>query len=86
VRYLLVGGTRQRDFGGIHFEPRKVLKNAQTPTSQVHAVLGALTERTTPSPEEKTTTMLTKLLHVTETFSNDKKHDLPEYLPSSHQG
>jgi hypothetical protein len=40
VRYPLVGGTRQRHFAGINFKPRKLLKNAQTPTSRVHAVLG----------------------------------------------
>ena len=43
-RYLLVGGTRQRYFVGINFKPRKTLENAQTPTSQVHALLGALPE------------------------------------------
>jgi hypothetical protein len=35
-RYLLVGGTRQRDFVGIHFQPRKMPENAATPTRQVH--------------------------------------------------
>jgi hypothetical protein len=40
-RYPLVGGTRQHRFDGINFKPRKLLKNAQTPTSRVHAVLGA---------------------------------------------
>jgi hypothetical protein len=44
VRYLLVGGMRRRYFVGIHFKPRKTLENAQTPTSQVHALLGALFE------------------------------------------
>jgi hypothetical protein len=39
VRYPLVGGTRQRHFSGIHSKPRKVLENAPTPTSRVHAVL-----------------------------------------------
>jgi hypothetical protein len=39
-RYPLVGGTRQRHFAGTSFKPRKVLENAQTPTSRVHAVLG----------------------------------------------
>jgi len=41
-RYPLVGGTRQRRFGGTSLEPRKLLENAQTPTSRVHAVLGSL--------------------------------------------
>ena len=40
LRYPLVGGTRQRHFGGTNFKPRKVPENAQTPTSRVHAVLG----------------------------------------------
>jgi hypothetical protein len=38
-RYPLVGGTRQRHFAGTNFKPRKLPKNAQTPTSRVHAVL-----------------------------------------------
>ena len=40
-RYPLVGGTRGRHFDGTHFKPRKPLKNAPTPTSRVHAVLGS---------------------------------------------
>jgi len=42
LRYPLVGGTRQRYFAGTNFKPRKLLENAQTPTSRVHAVLGGL--------------------------------------------
>ena len=42
LRYPLVGGTRQRYFDGINFKPRKLLENAQTPTSRVHAVLGGV--------------------------------------------
>jgi len=45
LRYPLVGGTRQRRFDGTSFKPRKLLENAATPTSRVHAVLAALTER-----------------------------------------
>jgi len=41
-RYPLVGETRQRRFDGIHFKPRKTPENAQTPTSRVHALLGAV--------------------------------------------
>jgi hypothetical protein len=41
-RYPLVGGTRQRHFTGTHSKPRKMPENAQTPTSRVHAVLGAI--------------------------------------------
>jgi len=40
-RYPLVGGMRQRHFTGTNFKPHKVLENAETPTSRVHAVLGA---------------------------------------------
>jgi len=40
LRYPLVVGTRQRHFTGTNFKPRKVLENAPTPTSRVHAVLG----------------------------------------------
>ena len=43
-RYPLVGGTTERRFGGTSFKPRKLLENAQTPTSRVHTVLGALIE------------------------------------------
>jgi len=42
LRYPLVGGTRYRHFAGTHSKPRKVLENAQTPTSRVHAVLANL--------------------------------------------
>jgi hypothetical protein len=38
--YPLVGGTRKCHFAGTSFKPRKLLENAQTPTSRVHAVLG----------------------------------------------
>jgi hypothetical protein len=41
LRYPLVGGTRERQFDGINFKAHKLLENAQTPTSRVHAVLGA---------------------------------------------
>src|SRR5688572_9893523 len=40
-RYPLVGGTRERHFAGTNLQPRKLLKNAATPTSRVHALLGA---------------------------------------------
>jgi hypothetical protein len=45
-RYPLVGGTRQRYFDGTNFKPHKVLENAQTPTSRVHAVLGGFLRQT----------------------------------------
>jgi len=41
LRYPLVGGTRQRQFGGTNFKPHKLPENAQTPTRRVHAVLGS---------------------------------------------
>jgi hypothetical protein len=47
LRYPLVGGMRQRHFAGTSFKPNKLLENAQTPTSRVHAVLGAFLLRTT---------------------------------------
>jgi hypothetical protein len=43
VRYPLVGGTGQHHFAGTNFKPQKLPENAPTPTSRVHAVLGALT-------------------------------------------
>src|SRR6266498_82463 len=39
VRYPLVGGTRGRHFAGTNLKPCKLPKNAQTPTSRVHALL-----------------------------------------------
>jgi hypothetical protein len=39
LRYLRVGGTRERHFDGANFKPHKLLENAQTPTRRVHAVL-----------------------------------------------
>jgi hypothetical protein len=41
MRYPRVGGTRERQFAGTSFEPRKLPENAATPTRRVHAVLGA---------------------------------------------
>ena len=41
MRYPLVGGTRERHFDGTRLEPRKLLENAQTPASRVHAVLAS---------------------------------------------
>jgi len=50
-RYLLVGGTRERHFDGANLKPRKLLENAQTPTTiapadyagvRVHAVLAGV--------------------------------------------
>jgi len=54
LRYPLVGGTRQRRFDGTRLEPRKLPENAATPTSRVHAVLGALLE-CQPGPLEQDT-------------------------------
>ncbi len=39
-RYPRVGGTRQRQFAGTNLKPRKLPKNAVTPTRRVHAMLG----------------------------------------------
>ena len=49
VRDPLVGGRRERRFDGTSFKPRKLLENAQTPTSRVHAVLGSDGLRTATS-------------------------------------
>ena len=52
LRYPLVGGTRQHHFDGTNSEPRKLLENAQTPTSRVHAVLARFMDRNvTPTLE-----------------------------------
>ncbi len=40
LRYLRVGGRRQRRFAGTSLQPRKPPENAATPTRRVHAVLG----------------------------------------------
>jgi hypothetical protein len=40
ARYPRVGVTRERRFAGTNFKPHKLLENAATPTSRVHAVLG----------------------------------------------
>jgi hypothetical protein len=53
-RYPLVGGTRERHFGRINLKPQKLPENAQTPTSRVHAVLGALTARQTQGSKTNT--------------------------------
>jgi len=45
LRYPRVGETRCSHFDGTSFKSRKVPENAQTPTSQVHALLGAFFER-----------------------------------------
>jgi hypothetical protein len=76
-----VGGLRERHFDGTNSKPRKVPENAQTPTSRVHAVLGALTERQTCYLEQTITANLTKLLQTARTLTTDKKHDLPKRLP-----
>ena len=39
-RYPLVGGTRECRFDRTNSKPRKLLENAQTPTSRLHALLG----------------------------------------------
>ena len=42
LRYLRVGGRRQRRFAGTNLKPRKRLENAASPTRRVHAVLAAV--------------------------------------------
>jgi hypothetical protein len=41
VRYPLVGGRRQRHFGEISLEPRKLLENVASPICQLPALLGS---------------------------------------------
>ena len=41
-RYPLVGGTRERHFVGTNSKLHKLLENAQTPTSRVHALLACV--------------------------------------------
>jgi len=52
VRYLRVGGTRERRFAGTHFQPRNLLENAATPTRRVHAVLGVEELEAFPGSEQ----------------------------------
>ncbi len=40
VRYLRVGGRRERHFAETSLQPRKLPENAARPTRRVHAVLG----------------------------------------------
>ena len=42
LRYPRVGGTRERRFAGTHFKPRKLPKNATSPTRRVHTYPGGL--------------------------------------------
>jgi hypothetical protein len=51
-----------------------VPENAATPTSRVHAVLGALTEGKTHCLKKRDTTDLAKLLHELLTLANTKKN------------
>ena len=51
---------RERHFAGTNSKPRKAPENAQTPTSRVHALLGALTERRPTDSKENTKPILTK--------------------------
>ena len=44
LRYPQVGGCGQGSLYGKMFRCRKLLENGQTPTSQVHAVLGGIVE------------------------------------------
>jgi len=72
LRYPLVGGMRQRHFDGTNFKPRKLLKNAQTPTSRVHAVLGKLAP--TKTIIEKRISLLTRRIFTNNLiFGNHKK-------------
>jgi hypothetical protein len=85
-RYPLVGGARQRHFAGINFKPRKLPENAVSPTSRVHAVLGALSGSPGFSLENEHPTHLdhivlaTNLLTITQkitTNRNQCERDMP---------
>jgi hypothetical protein len=65
---------RRRNGKGL--KPDKSLKNAARTHRQLHAVLGGVLERQTPSLNKASTTELTKLLHVPLLFSTDKCPDL----------
>jgi len=64
LRYPLVGGTRQRHFDGTNCKPRKLPENAQTPTSRVHAVLGAVELEDSIATKDATANSM-KFLHTT---------------------
>jgi hypothetical protein len=72
LRYPLGGGTRSRHFDGINSKPGKVPENAQTPTSRVHALLGALLERRPSCVKVKTKPILQNCTQ-NKNFSNDQK-------------
>jgi hypothetical protein len=62
LRYLRVGGTRQRRFDGTSFEPQKLPENAQTPTRRVHAVLGAFYPEIIPNLSDSSMLFITHRL------------------------
>jgi hypothetical protein len=54
---------------------KKMPKNARPTHRQLHAVLGALTERQPRELEPAPTAKLKKLLHTIYPLATDKKHD-----------
>ncbi len=76
MRYLRVGGRRQRRFDGTSLQPRELPENAATPTRRVHAVLGGFFERQAASLKTRTTAELTKLWHEHLSLTMSEKHNL----------
>ena len=70
-RYPLVGGTRYCHFAGTNSKPHKVPENAASPTSRVHAVLGACLDRVSTSSTSSSTTA-----HRTSTKLIDNEHQI----------
>ena len=60
-RYPLVGETRQRHFDGINSKPRKLPKNAPTPSRPLHTYPGALTGRCAEQHLRKSPLVETKI-------------------------
>jgi hypothetical protein len=81
-RYPLVGGTRQRRFDGANFKPRKLLENAQSPTSRVHALLAsfAIAERLFLTLEQCPSALLTRIRIVRNIFVSGFHQPVTEHL------
>jgi hypothetical protein len=77
LRYPRVGGRRERHFAGTNSKPRKLPKNAATPTRRVHAVLGNLVP-TSMQLERENRYPHAKFLHTTPASTMHKRHNLPK--------
>ncbi len=72
MRYLRVGGRRQRHFDGASSKPRKLPENAATPTRRVHVVLGAV-ELKESLLKKDVTANLANTLRITFTLATNLK-------------